>query len=111
MTTLNFSELDSNLKRAVFWLADEAGTLTSIILPAVTHVGELWEAKAFLKHFPRGTVEHEQLVSRLRLEAATTEGILDCIKRVAPSYTMLGEDCTDELLDVLLAPENATMEL
>lgn len=106
MNTLNFSEFDSNLKQAVFWLSYEAQAPTSAILSAAAHIGELWEAKAFLMHFPKGTTEHDQLVIRLRLGAAIAENILDCIQRTAPFYVTVGECCTDELADRLLASES-----
>ncbi|WP_147383953.1 hypothetical protein [Noviherbaspirillum sedimenti] len=106
MKKLKFSELDPNQKRAVSWLADEAGTLTPTILAATAHVGELWEAKAFLKHFQRGSTQHEQLADRLRMGGAGAESILDCIHHAAPAYETLGDRFALELTDLLPELEN-----
>jgi hypothetical protein len=107
MRKLKFSELDPNQKRLVSWLANEAGTLMPTILGAAGHIGELWEAKAFLKHFPKGSAQHAQLTNRFRLGESTTESILDCIRRAAPAYATLGERCAAELADLLPEAENA----
>jgi hypothetical protein len=110
MRKLKFSELDSAEKRAVFWLADEAKTLTPTILAAVTSVGQIWEAKAFMKHFPKGSASHTTLADRLRLGGRNTESVLDCIRRAAPAYETLGARADAEL-DELLEPENASTGL
>ena len=90
MNTLKFSELDAVQMRLVFSLADEAETLTPLILASASHIGELWEAKAFLKRFPRRSAQHSQLTDRLRLGSNAKESILKCIERIAPDYMTLG---------------------
>lgn len=102
MPKTKFSGLDFTEKRAVFWLADEAETLTSTIMAAADHFGELWAAAAFMKEFQKGTVAHTTLADRLRLGDTCTESILACIERAAPTYRTLVER-TDAELDGLLA--------
>lgn len=102
MPTIKFSDLDSTEKRAVFWLADEAETLTPNITAAASHIGEIWEAAAFMKEFPKGTPQHTALAERLRLGDTNAECILTCIERVAPAYASLSE-ASDAELDELLA--------
>lgn len=106
MQKLIFSELDASERRAVTWLADEAGTLTPTILSAAAHAGELWEAAAFLKHFPRGTTQHARLVDRLKLGRAGSKTILECIRLAAPTYATLGQRCEPELADILAEPKD-----
>lgn len=100
MKKLKFSELDSTQKRAVSWLADAAKTLTPTILAGAVYAGELWEAEAFLRHFPPGTEQHAQLSSRLRLGCSATESILDCIRRVDLPYRTLAQRGEAELIDL-----------
>lgn len=100
MQTLKFDELDATQKRLVSRLADEAGTLTSLILASTSHIGELWEAASFFQCYPSGTAQHEQIASRLRLGDGTDEGILDVIKHIAPDYVTL-EQRGDAELDEL----------
>jgi hypothetical protein len=101
MPKIKFSDLDSTEKRAVFWLADEAETLTPNITAAASHVGEIWEAAVFMKQFPKGTAEHTTLADRLRLGDTSAENILNCIKRAAPAYLTQGEASDAELDDLL----------
>ncbi|MBZ2207670.1 hypothetical protein [Massilia soli] len=101
MRNIKFSNLDPTTKHAVFWLADEAETLTAVVTAAAYHIGEIFEAAAFLKEFPKGTEAHTALAERLRLGGTSGESILDCIKRVVPVYLCLGES-TDAALDELL---------
>lgn len=101
MPTLKFEELDASHKQLVFQLAFEARTPTRFITDTATHTGELWEAQAFLMDHPKGTTEHEQLASRLRLGDASSESILDAIRRIAPDYVMLGERSNAELDELL----------
>jgi hypothetical protein len=101
MTKVRLADLDRNGKRAVVWLADESETPTPMITAAATHVGEIWEAFAFVRAFPKGTQQHMALVARLRLGSMSCEGILDCIKRVAPEYCTLAERTEDDLEDLL----------
>lgn len=102
MSKVEFSDLDSTGKRAVCWLADEAKTVTSFITAAAAHVGEVWEAAAFMKQFPEGTAERAALAERLQLGDRSTESILESIKRAAPGYRTLTE-AADAELDELLA--------
>lgn len=102
MPKVQFSDLDSTSKRAVFWLADEGKTVTSSVTSATTHIGEIWEAAAFMKQFPEGTAERATLSERLQLGDRSAESILDCIKRAAPAYRSLAE-AADAELDELLA--------
>lgn len=111
MRKLKFSELSPTQKRLVFWLADKAETLTPTILDAAEHIGELWEAMAFLRHFPQGDERHTQLVKRLQNVSAATGSILDCIRRVSPAYVTLGQRCELELTDMILEPDNASAGL
>lgn len=107
MPRVKFSDLDLSDKHAVFWLADQADTLTPNVTAAAVHVGELWEAAAFMKAFPKWTAEHTALAARLRLGDQSAESILDCIERVAPAYWTLAEHATDDELDELLAELSA----
>jgi hypothetical protein len=66
------------------------------------HVGEIWEAAAFMKEFPKGTAERTTLAERLRLGDTSAESILDCIEPAAPAYRTLAERADAEL-DELLA--------
>lgn len=102
MRKIKFSDLDSTEKRTVFWLADQAEALTPNITAAAAHVGEIFEAAAFMKEFPKGSMAHATLADRLRLGDTNAESILDCIKRAAPTYRTLTER-TDAELDELLA--------
>lgn len=108
MRTLKFDELDATQKRLVFWLADEAGTLTPFILAAAKHIGELWEAKAFLMDYTKGTAEHEQLAIRLRLGDTSPESILDAIKRITPNHVTIGKRSDTELDELLSSLKNAS---
>jgi hypothetical protein len=111
MKALNFSELDTNLKRAVFWLADEAETLTSIVLAAAAYKGELWEAKAFFMRFSKGSPEHAQLANLLRHGSASRGTILDCIQKIAPAYKTIGGRCEQELDYLLQEPKSPSASL
>ncbi|WP_295997169.1 hypothetical protein [Rugamonas sp.] len=102
MPKINFADLDSTGKRMVFWLADEAKTVTSLITDAATHIGEIWEAAAFMKQFPEGTAERATLAERLQLGDRSAESIPDCLKRAVPGYRTLAE-AADAELDELLA--------
>ncbi len=107
MQNIKFSDLDPTDKRAVFWLADEAETLTAIITAAATNPGELLEAAAFMREFPKGTAAHTTLAERLRLGGTSTESILACIERAGPSYLTLAESADAEL-DGLVADLKST---
>lgn len=107
MKKINFSALDLTGKRAVFWLANEAETLTAFVTAATVHPGELLEAAAFMREFPKGTAARTTLAERLRLGDTSAESILDCIKRAAPTYLSLA-DRTDAELDDLLADLKST---
>lgn len=102
MPKIQFSDLDPSTKKAVFWLAEEARTVTSFVTDAAVHVGEIWEAVAFMKRFQEGTAERATLAERLQLGDQSAKSILDCIKRTAPSYRTLAE-AADAELDELLA--------
>lgn len=102
MPKVNLFDLDSTAKSTVFWLADQAETVTALVTESVSHVGEIWEAAAFMKEHPRGSAPHAALAERLRLGTNSAETILDCISRSAPSYLGLAQR-TDEELDELLA--------
>jgi hypothetical protein len=99
---IKFSDLDPTDKRAVFRVVDEAETLTAFVTAAAAHVGEIFEAAAFMKEFPKGTAEHTALADRLRLGDTSAESILACISRAAPTYRTLTERADAEL-DELLA--------
>jgi hypothetical protein len=101
MPIVQFSDLDSIDKRAVFWLADQAKTVTSLITDAATHIGEIWEAAAFMKQFSEGTVERATLAERLQLGHRSAESIPDCLKRAAPGYRTLAEAADAELDELL----------
>ena len=102
MPKVNFLDLDETAKSTVFWLADQAETVTASVTKSVSHVGEIWEAAAFMKEHPHGSTPHTALAERLRLGDNSAETILDCISRSAPSYLELTERA-DEELDELLA--------
>jgi hypothetical protein len=101
MSKIRFSDLDPTYKKAVFWVADEAKTLTSFVTAAAAQVGEILEAAAFMKEFPEGTVERATLADRLRLGDTSAESILECIKRAAPAYRSLSEAADAELYELL----------
>jgi hypothetical protein len=103
MPKIQFSDLDPTEKSALFWLADEAKTLTAFVTASAAHVGEIWEAAAFMKEFPEGTAERATLAERLQLGDRSVESILDCIERAAPAYRTLAGRSTDAELDELLA--------
>lgn len=107
MPKLNFSDLDSTGKRAVFWLADEAETLTTFVTESASHAGEILEAAAFMKDYPRGSEPHAVLAARLQLGDKSAESILACIRRAAPAYQSMTVRADDEL-DELLADLNGT---
>jgi len=109
MPKIKFSDLDPTAKRAVFWLADQAGTLTPTIRAAAAHVGELWEAVAFMQEHPEGTAAHATLAERLRLGTGSDESILDCIERAAPTYRSVGDRVDAELDELLASLENASV--
>lgn len=102
MPKVQFSDLDSTGKHMVFWLADEAKTVTSFITDAAAHIGEIWEAAVFMKQFPEGTAERTALAERLQLGDRSAESILECLNRAAPGYRTLAE-AADAELDELLA--------
>lgn len=103
MPKIQLSNLAPTDKKAVFQVADEAKTLTAFVTAAASHVGEIWEAAAFMKQFPEGTAERATLAERLQLGDRSAENILDCIKRAAPAYRTLAGRATDTELDELLA--------
>lgn len=103
MPRVKFSDLDLTDKHAVIWLADQADALTPNVTAAAVHVGEIWEAAAFMKAFPKGTAEHTALADRLRIGDQSAESILDCIERAAPAYWTLAKRATDAELEELLA--------
>jgi hypothetical protein len=102
MAKIEFHALDSTGKRAIFWLAEEAETLTSMITGAAAHIGEVFEAIAFIKENPKGSAAHAILASRLQLGGQSKETILACIERAAPAYRSI-VDRPDIELDELLA--------
>lgn len=105
MPKIHFNALDSTSKRAVFWLADEAETLTTFVTESASHAGEILEAAAFMRQYPRGSAPHAMLAARLQLGDKSAESILACIKRAAPAYQSMMERPDDEL-DELLADLN-----
>lgn len=107
MRKVHFRDLDATAKRTVFWLADQAETVTALITDSVSHAAEIWEAAAFMKEYPHGSAPHTALAERLRLGDNSAETILDCISRAAPSYLGLAQR-TDEELDELLADLKST---
>lgn len=109
MPKIRFSELDLAAQRAVFWLAQEAETPTPYITGAASHVGEIYESVAFMKDFPKGSAAHTTLADRLRLGDTSTESILDCIKRAAPTYRSLGERVDSELDELLADLQSAAL--
>jgi hypothetical protein len=109
MPKIKFSELDLTSKRAVLWLADEAETLTQHVTAAAAHIGEIFESVAFMKDFPKGSTAHTTLADRLRLGATSTESILDCVKRAAPTYRSLGERVDSELDELLADLQSAAL--
>lgn len=62
MPNIQFSELDAIGKRAVFWIAEEAKTVSASVIASAVHIGEIWEAAAFMKQFQTGTPERTALV-------------------------------------------------
>jgi len=101
MAKINFDALYSIEKRAVFWLADEAETLTTFITESISHSGETMEAVAFLKEHGKGSEQHKILTTRLRLGNKSAESILACIVRAAPAYRSMAERPDNELDDLL----------
>lgn len=108
MSKIHFNALDATSKRAVFWLADEAETLTTFVTESASHPGEILEAAAFMRTYPRGSVPRAILATRLQLGHKSVESILACIKRAAPEYQSMTERADDEL-DELLADLNGTL--
>lgn len=102
MPKVHFHDLDATAKSTVFWLADQAETVTALVTDSVSHAGEIWEAAAFMKDHARGSAPHTALAERLRLGNNSAETIHDCISRSAPGYSELARR-TDEELDELLA--------
>lgn len=105
MTTLNYEQLDQTQKQLVLWFTLESKIPMNCTLAATGHIGELWEAKACLMHFPKGATQHDDLVSRLKRGGSGDDSILDCIARIAPDYKTLGQR-SDAELDELLASVN-----
>lgn len=103
MPEIQLCDLDPTDKRAASWVADQAETLTVFVTAAASHIGEIWEAAAFMKEFPDGTTERSALADRLQLGGRSAESILDCIERAAPAYRTLAGRATDAELDELLA--------
>lgn len=101
MAKINFNALYSIEKRAVFWLADQADTLTTFITESISHPGEIMEAVAFLNEHYKGSKQHTILITRLRLGNNGVESILACIARAAPAYRSIAERPDNELDDLL----------
>lgn len=101
MPKINFSDLDSCGKYAVFWLANEAETITPNVTNAASHPGEILEAVAFMKDYPKGSAPHAALASRLQLGGRGSESIMACIERAAPGYRSLA-DRADVEIDELM---------
>jgi hypothetical protein len=97
MPKIKFSDLDPNEKRVVFWLADQAETLTPYITAAASRVAEIWEAAKFMREYPKGSEPHMALAARFKLGDKSDESILDCITRAAPAYRSLIERADAEL--------------
>ena len=102
MPKFKFSDLDLAGMHAVFWLAKEANTTTSFITASVSHIGEIWEAAAFMRKFSEASKERSVMVERLKLGDQSDIGILDCIANTSPTYRTLAES-TDSEFDELLA--------
>lgn len=102
MPKFKFSDLDVMGMHAVFWLANEAKTTTPVITASASHVGEIFEAAAFMRKFPKASAEHSFLAERLRSGDQSDINILDCIANTSPSYLTLANS-TDAELDELLA--------
>lgn len=107
MPKINFNDLDATAKSAVFWLADQADTVTILVTDSASHAGEIWAAAAFMKEHPKGSPSHTAMSERLRLGARSIETILDCISHLVPGYLEIAER-TDEKLDELLADLKST---
>lgn len=107
MPKIRFFDLSLLEKKTVYWLADEAATLTPTITAAASHIGEIWAAASFMETFPKGTAAHAALANRLRLGDQSTESILDCIERAASSACAPVQK-TDAELDSLFAGHEGT---
>lgn len=104
MVKVRFSDLDPVGKRAVFWLANQANTLTALITESALHPGEILEAAAFMNEHPKGSTPHTILAERLKLGIRSDESILACIQRADPTYrsmTVRADSEIDELLTEL----------
>jgi len=101
MPKLDFSDLDSCGKYAVFWLANEAETISPNVTDAASHPGEILEAVAFMKKYPKGTAPHSALAVRLQLGGAGTESIIACMERAAPGYRSLADQADVEIDELM----------
>lgn len=101
MVTVKFSDLNPVAKRAVFWLANQADTLTSFITESASHTGEILEAAAFMSQHPKGSTPHTILVERLKLGSRGFESILACIQRADPTYRSMTEWADSEVDEML----------
>jgi hypothetical protein len=101
MAKIEFNTLDSAGKRAIFRLAEEAETLPTLITDAALHIGEVFEAVAFIREYSKGSPAHAILAARLRLGGRSEESILACIERAAPAYRSIVDRADSELDDLL----------
>lgn len=107
MENIKFSDCDSSEKQAMFWLSDQAETLTPYITAAASCIGEIWEAVNFMREYPKGSEPHMILAERLRLGSGSDESILACIARAAPTYRTLSEQADAELDELLYGLRSA----
>lgn len=109
MEKLKFDEIGPAFRHLSLWLADECAAPVSTVLAATLCTGELCEAEAFLRHWPRGSQERTQLVDRLRMGGKATEGILDCIRRAAPGYLTILEKFKADIPEMIRKMEYDSM--
>ncbi len=101
MVTVKFSDLNSVSKRAVFWLANQADTITAFITESASHPGEILEAAAFMSEHPKGSTPHTALAERLKLGSRGLESVLACIQRADPTYRSIAARADSEINDLL----------
>lgn len=107
MPKINFLDLDLVTKRAVFWLSDQAATVTASVVEAAAHAGEILEAAAFMREHPKGSMPHTILAARLQQGSESAESILTCIQRAAPEYRSMADRADAELHELLADLEEA----
>ena len=107
---IKFSELDKSEKQMIWDFAEEVGTLTSILMASVRHIGELWAAKAFINYLDNPESEQHQGVCLWLRRGKNDDdySIYDLLREIAPDFDAIGSDFNAQLDALIAEPARAS---